>query len=154
MGYSEVVPAQRVRDALTRLNPELPTEALEVAFRRLTRPEGATLEPRNRAFRRTLVDGVTVEYRTDDGAVRGAQARVVDFEDAETNDWLAVNQFTVTETQSTRRADIVLFHNGLPLGVIELKTPPTRTPRRAQYRLAPPNWTKTRTFTLRLVLNL
>ena len=121
--YTQVVLSQRLRDALSRLNPGLPADALDDAFRRLTRPDGATLEPRNRAFHRMLVDGVTVEYRTDDGAVRGAQARVVDFEDAEANDWLAVNQFTVTENQSTRRADVVLFLNGLPLGVIELKTP-------------------------------
>ena len=122
-GYGEVVLAQRLRDTLGWLNPDLPAEALEDAFRRLTRPEGATLEPRNRAIHRMLVDGVTVEYRTDDGAIRGAQARVVDFDDAEANDWLAVNQFTVTENQNKRRADIVLFLNGLPLGVIELKNP-------------------------------
>ncbi|MYA49669.1 MAG: type I restriction endonuclease subunit R [Chloroflexi bacterium] len=121
--YGEVVLVQRLRNALARLNPDLSPEALEDAFRRLTRPEGATLEPRNRAFHRMLVDGVTVEYRTDDGAVRGAQAQVADFEDAEANDWLAVNQFTVVENQSTRRADVVLFLNGLPLGVIELKNP-------------------------------
>ena len=121
--YGEVVLAQRLRDALARLNPDLPVEALEDAFRRLTCPEGAATEARNRAFHRMLVDGVTVEYRTDDGAIRGAQARVVDFEEAEANDWLAVNQFTVTEGQSTRRADVVLFLNGLPLGVIELKNP-------------------------------
>ena len=121
--YSEFVLAERFRGALARLNPDLPVEALEDVFRRLTRPEGATLEPRNRAFHRMLVGGVTVEYRADGGAIRGAQARVVDFEDAEANDWLAVNQFTVTEGQSTRRADVVLFLNGLPLGVIELKNP-------------------------------
>ncbi len=122
-GYREVVLAQRLRDALARLNPELPAEALEDVFRRLTRPEGATLEPRNRVFHRMLVEGVTVEYRTSDGAIRGAQARVVDFDDHEANDWLAVNQFTVTESQHTRRPDVVLFLNGLPLGVIELKNP-------------------------------
>ena len=70
-----------------------------------------------------LVNGVTVEYRSDDGAIRGAQARVIDFDNADANDLLAVNQFTVTENQNTRRADIVLFVSGLPLGVIELKNP-------------------------------
>ncbi|MDE2837966.1 MAG: type I restriction endonuclease subunit R [Chloroflexota bacterium] len=119
--YGEVVLGQRLRDALARLNPDLRLEALEDAFRRLTHTEGATLGSRNRAFHRMLVDGVNVEYRTDDGAIRGAQARVVDFEDPESNDWLAVNQFTVTENQNTRRADIALFLNGLPLGIIELK---------------------------------
>ena len=70
-----------------------------------------------------LVDGVTVEYRASDGAVRGAQARVLDFEDLDNNDWIAVNQFTVVENKHERRPDIVLFVNGLPLGVIELKNP-------------------------------
>ena len=70
-----------------------------------------------------LVDGVTVEYGAGDGAIRGAQARVVDFDDPDRNDWLAVNQLTVTENRNTRRPDVVLFVNGLPLGVIELKNP-------------------------------
>lgn len=121
--YREVVLTQRLRDALARLNPDLPQEALEDAFLRLTHPEGATLEVRNRAFHRMLVDGVTVEYRRPDGSIAGAQARVVDFDDPENNDWLAVNQFTVTEGRSTRRPDIVLFVNGLPLAIIELKNP-------------------------------
>jgi type I restriction enzyme R subunit len=70
-----------------------------------------------------LVDGVTVEYRRPDGSVAGAQARVVDFDNADNNDWLAVNQFTVVENRHTRRPDVVLFVNGLPLAVIELKNP-------------------------------
>ncbi len=127
--YGQVVLERRLRDAIAELNPSLSLEALDDAFRRLTRPEGATLEARNRAFHRMLVDGVTVEYRAD-GAIRGAQARVVDFDDPDRNDWLAVNQLTVTENLSagqagrnTRRPDVVLFVNGLPLGVIELKNP-------------------------------
>ncbi len=121
--YGQVVLERRLRDALAELNPDLPAGALDDAFRRLTRPEGATLEARNRAFHRMLVEGVTVEYRTDAGAIRGAQARVIDFEDSSNNDWLAVNQFTVSESRNTRRPDVVLFVNGLPLGVIELKNP-------------------------------
>ncbi len=109
--------------ALARLNPELPAETLEDAFRKLTRPEGATLAARNRASHRMLVDGVAVEYRDDRGAVRGKQVRAIDFEDPSGNDWLAVNQFTVVENRHRRRPDIVLFVNGLPLGVIELKNP-------------------------------
>ena len=121
--YGQVVLEQRLRDALAELNPDLPDDALDDAQRRLTRPQGSTLEARNRAFHRMLVDGVTVEHRTPSGAVRGAQARVVDFDDPARNDWLAVNQFTVTENRNTRRPDVVLFLNGLPLGVIELKNP-------------------------------
>ena len=122
-GYDQVVLEQRLRDALADLNPELPGPALDDAFRKLTRPPGPTLEARNRAFHRLLVDGVTVEYPSQDGSIRGAQARVVDFENPGANDWLAVNQFSVSEDRNTRRADIVLFLNGLPLAVIELKNP-------------------------------
>ena len=121
--YGQVLLEQRLRDSLARLNPDLPADALRDALRRLTRPEGSTLEARNRTFHRRLVDGVTVEYRTDEGAVRGAQAHVIDFDDPANNDWLAVNQFTFVENKHERRPDIVLFVNGLPLGVIELKNP-------------------------------
>jgi type I restriction enzyme, R subunit len=119
--YGEVLLAQRLRDALARLNPGLPAETLEDAFRKLTRPEGADLVQRNRALHRLLVDGVTVEYRDTEGAIRGAQARVIELDDPASNDWLAANQFTVVENKHSRRPDIVLFVNGLPLAVLELK---------------------------------
>ena len=121
--YGQVVLERRLRDALGGLNPDLSADALDDAARRLTRPEGATLEARNRAFHRMLIDGVTVEYRDGEGRVRGTQAQAVDFDDPANNDWLAVNQLTVTENQNRRRPDVVLFVNGLPLGVIELKNP-------------------------------
>ena len=121
--YSQVVLERRLRDALADLNPSLPADALGDAHRKLTRPEGSTLEARNRAFHRMLVSGVDVEYRAAGGRVRGNQVRVIDFDEPASNDWLAVNQFTVTENRSTRRPDVVLFVNGLPLGVIELKNP-------------------------------
>jgi type I restriction enzyme R subunit len=119
--YAQVVLAQRLRDALARLNPTLPAEALEDASRKLTRPEGADLIVRNRALHRLLVDGVTVEYRDADGGIRGAQARVIDFDDPAGDDWLAVNQFSVVEHKRSRRPDVLLFVNGLPLAVLELK---------------------------------
>lgn len=119
--YGQTVLEQRLRDAFARLNPELPPEALDDAYRKLIRPEGSTLEMLNRHFHRMLVDGVTVEYREPEGEIRGSQARVVDFHDVQNNDWLAVNQFTVIENKRNRRPDIVLFVNGLPLGVVELK---------------------------------
>ena len=121
--YDQVALERRLRDALAELNPGLPTTAVDDAFRKLTHPEGPTLEARNRAFHHMLVDGVTVEYRTSDGDIRGAQARVVDFDSPSNNDWLAVNQFTVTENKYNRRPDVVLFVNGLPLCIIELKNP-------------------------------
>ena len=119
--YSEVVLAQRLRDALAQFNSGLPAAALDDALRKLTRPEGTEQTTRNRTVHRLLVDGVTVEYRTPDGEIRGAQARVLDFESTAANDWLAVSQFTVAENKHSRRPDIVLFVNGLPLAVVELK---------------------------------
>src|SRR5690606_14641929 len=101
--YGEVVLGARLRDALARLNPTLPAEALEDAWRKLTRLEGADLIQRNRALHRLLVNGVTVEYRTRDGDVRGAQARLIDFDEPKANDWLAVNQFSVAEAQTCIR---------------------------------------------------
>ncbi len=121
--YTEVVLEHRLRAALARLNPTLPPEALDDAFRKITRPEGSTLESRNRAFHRLLVDGVTVEYRPPGGTVRGAQVSVLDYGNPAKNDWLAVNQFTVVEGEHERRPDVLLFVNGLPLGLIELKNP-------------------------------
>ena len=119
--YGQVVLEGRLRQALAQLNPTLPVEALDDAFRKLLHPDGPTLETRNRAVHRYLVDGVTVEYKRDDGSIGGAQARVVDFVHPDNNDWLAVNQFTVTENKHKRRPDVVLFVNGLPLALIELK---------------------------------
>ena len=121
--YSDVVLEGWLRDALVRLNPTLPAEATENAFRKLTRLDGATLETKNRALHRMLVNGVTVEFRDSGGAIRGAQAQVLDFDEVGNNDWLAVNQFIVVENRRERRPDVVLFVNGLPLGALELKNP-------------------------------
>ena len=120
--YGQVVLDYRLRDALASLNPSLPDSALDDAFRKLIRPGGSTLEASNREFHRMLVNGVEVEYR-DGGRVRGDVVRVVDFDNPDANDWLAVNQFTVAENRNTRRPDVVVFVNGLPLGIMELKNP-------------------------------
>jgi type I restriction enzyme R subunit len=121
--YRDILLEGRLRRALVRLNSGLPPEALEDAYRKLTHVDAPSLVERNRAVHRMLVDGVTVEYRRADGSIAGTQARVIDFDVPENNDWLAVNQFTVSEGQHTRRPDVVLFVNGLPLAVIELKNP-------------------------------
>ncbi len=84
-----MVLARRLREALARLNSDLPAETLEDAVRKITRPEGADLIPRNRALHRMLVDSVTVEYRDAEGAIRRAQVRVIDVDDPDNNDWLA-----------------------------------------------------------------
>jgi type I restriction enzyme, R subunit len=120
-GFRDVILEHRLRTALQRLNPALPADALEDAFRKITRLDAPSLPERNRAAHRMLVNGVTVEYRRSDGSIAGDQARLVDFADPANNDWLAVNQFTVAEGHHTRRPDVVLFVNGLPLAVIELK---------------------------------
>ena len=121
--YSQVSLEERLRGSLKKLNSDLPEEALEDAFRKLCQPQGSTLEARNQSFHQMVTDGITVEYRTGGSEIRGTQVQVINFEKPRTNDWLAVNQFTVTENKNTRRPDIVLFVNGLPLGVIELKNP-------------------------------
>jgi type I restriction enzyme R subunit len=121
--YRDVILERRLRQALVNLNPKLPPEALEDAFRKLTRVQALSLIERNRAVHDMLVNGVTVEYRRDDGSIAGAQAQVIDFSDPDANDWLVINQFTISEGQHTRRPDVVVFLNGLPLAVIELKNP-------------------------------
>ena len=121
--FRDVILEGRLRQALARLNPALPSEALEDAYRKLTRADAPSLLERNRAIHRLLVDGVTVEYRRKDGSIAGAQAWGIDFDDPDNNDWLAVNQLTVSDGKHTRRPDVVLFVNGLPLAVIELKNP-------------------------------
>ena len=119
--YGHVVLERRLGDALAELNPRLPAETLADALRRIINPDGPTLETRNRSFHRMLVGGVPVEYRSDDGTVRGARVRIIDFDSPYSNNFLCANQFTVSENGSTRRPDVVLFVNGLPLAVIELK---------------------------------
>ena len=119
--YREVVLSGRLRGAIRSLNPQLSDEVVAEVFKKITNPEGSTLEMRNRAFHRMLVNGVSVEYRHESGDIRGMQAWVIDFESIEKNDFLAVNQFTVLENNIERRPDVMLFVNGLPLGVIELK---------------------------------
>ena len=110
-----------LRQALARLNPDLPPEALEDAYRKLTRVDAPSLVERNRAVHRMLVDGVTVEYRRKDGSIAGAQARVIDFDTRTTTTGSPSTSSPSSEGQHTRRPDVVLFVNGLPLAVIELK---------------------------------
>ena len=119
--FGDVVLVERLRKAIARLNPAIPSDAREEAFRKLMRTETPSLTGGNRAFHRMLRDGVPVEYHRADGSVAGDSVRLVDFADPAANDWLAVNQLTVIEGQHNRRPDISVFVNGLPLAVIELK---------------------------------
>ncbi len=119
-GFGETVLAQRLRNAMVALNPNIPVEALEDAFRKVTVVQHPSLIANNHAFHRLLVEGVPVEYQKEGRTVHDL-VWLVDWSDPEANDWLVVNQFTVVEGQHNRRPDIVIFVNGLPLAVIELK---------------------------------
>jgi len=120
--YQEVVLIRRLREAISILNASIPADACEEAFRKVTRPDSQSLVGNNRVFHRMLVDGVEVEYRRPDGSIAGDRVQLIDFDNPDNNDWLVVNQFTV-EAQPNRRPDVVVFVNGLPLAVIELKNP-------------------------------
>jgi len=121
--YHDVVLAGRLRAAIARLNPTLAREVREEAFRKLLQTETPVLVEENRRLHRHLIEGVPLEVSRDDGSIAGEYVRIIDFDDPAANDWLAVNQFTVIEDKANRRPDVVLFVNGLPLGVIELKNP-------------------------------
>jgi type I restriction enzyme R subunit len=118
--FGDVILVERLRAALARLNPTIPTDALDEALRLVTHPESPNLIENNRRFHKLLTEGVDVEYRRD-GRNIGDKVWLLDFNQPDKNDWLAVNQFTIIEGRENRRPDILLFINGLPLGVLELK---------------------------------
>lgn len=119
--FGDVVLVGRLRDAIARLNPQVPVDAQDEAVRKVLRVATPSLVQTNRAFHRMLRDGVEVEYARADGSLAGDRVRLVDFVEVQANDWLVVNQFAVVEGQHHRRADIVVYLNGLPIGLIELK---------------------------------
>ncbi len=119
--FVDVVLHGRLRDAIHRLNPAVPAEARDDAFQKVLRVAAPPLVQANRAFHRMLRDGVEVEYRRDDGSIAGDRVRLADFGEVATNDWLVVNQFAVTEAHHHRRPDLVVFLNGLPVAIVELK---------------------------------
>jgi len=120
--YRDVVLASRLREAIARLNPQVHAAAREEALQQVLRLDHPVQLSANREFHRLLVNGVPVEYQQG-GETRGDLVRLIDFAHPDGNDWLAVNQFTVQGARHNRRPDIVLFINGLPLAVIELKNP-------------------------------
>ncbi|AFV05414.1 type I restriction endonuclease subunit R [Dehalobacter sp. CF] len=119
--YSDVILQERLKEALARINPTLPEDALEDAFRRILIPQSPSLLMNNKAFQKMVTDGVDVSYRQKDGTIKYTQAKVFDFEKVNNNDWVAANQFTVVENRVDKRPDVVVFVNGIPLVVIELK---------------------------------
>ena len=123
VSYHQVMLTARLREALKCLNPHLPGETLEDVQRKVQQTETPSLIEENRRLHRYLIEGVPVEIAREDGSIGGDVARLIDFANMEANDWLAVNQYTVIEAQKNRRPDVVLFVNGIPLAVIELKNP-------------------------------
>ncbi len=121
--YADVVLIKRLTAAIDRLNPTIPAEARADAVRKVLATEKPSLVEENRRLHKLMVEGVDVEFYSDDGTIRGDKVHLIDFTDQDRNDWLATSQFTVIEGSINRRPDVVVFVNGLPLGVIELKAP-------------------------------
>lgn len=120
--YSDVVLIKRLRDAVHTLNPNIPPTAKEEAVKKVIRADSPDIISNNRKFHQFLTDGVTVEYRKD-GRIVHDKVWLFDFQHPDNNDFLAINQFTIIENDNNRRPDIILFINGLPIVVIELKNP-------------------------------
>lgn len=120
--FEDVLLLERLRTAVGRINPKIPADAREDAIKQIQRLNSPELIANNEAFHRMLTEGIKVSYQKD-GADRGDLVWLVDFNDPENNDFLVTNQFTVIENNVNKRPDIILFVNGLPLVVIELKNP-------------------------------
>jgi type I restriction enzyme, R subunit len=120
--YSQVILIDRLRDAIVRLNPAVPAAARADALSQVLDLGITALLPANRHFHRMLVTGVPVQYQLN-GDTRGDFVRLLDWSSTSNNDWLAVNQFSIKGAKHTRRPDIILFVNGLPLVLMELKNP-------------------------------
>ena len=125
--YGDVILRKRLEAAVARLNPNIPADAREEAIKRVIGAESASLVEENRRLHHLLVEGVDVEFHADDGTTRGDKVRLIDFENPDVNDWLVVDQMVVIEAGHNRRPDVVVFVNGLPLAVIELKNPGTES---------------------------
>ena len=119
--YRQVFLFDRLQAKLEDLNPQIPPEGLAEALRKVRLTSHPTLIENNRAFHRLLVEGVDVEFRNREGQIVHDKAWLIDYANPGNNEFLAVNQFTVAEGQFNRRADVVVFINGLPLAVLELK---------------------------------
>ena len=120
--YKDVILTQRLCDAVARLNPKIPSDTQQEVINKILNPDSQVLVQNNSTFHRRMVDGVEVEYQQEDGRTCGDRVKLIDFDTPDNNNWLAVNQFTVIGN-SECRPDVVLFINGLPLVVIELKNP-------------------------------
>lgn len=120
--YEEVVLTPYLKNAIDRINPAIPAHAKASALKQVLRMGGVDLLTDNEQFHRMLTEGINVSYQKD-GNQRGDKVKLIDFKNAANNDFKVVNQYTVIENNQRKRPDIVLFVNGLPLVVFELKNP-------------------------------
>ena len=120
--FEDVILLNTLSDILPTLNPTLPPDALEDALKQLLRLNSPELIANNESFHRMLTEGITVNYQKN-GVKRGDLAWLVDFQNPANNDFQVINQFTVIENNVNKRPDVILFINGLPLVVVELKNP-------------------------------
>ena len=121
--YDEVVLVGRLKDALRRINKSIPEAAIDEAVKKVLRTESQEPVANNQLFHKLVTDGVDVQYKREDGSIKDSKVWLFDFKDLGNNEFLAVNQFTIIEERNNRRPDIILFVNGLPLVLIELKNP-------------------------------
>ena len=121
--WDQVILTGRLRDAVGRINPGLPSSSVDAVVAQVLRPESQNSMAENLRLHRLVTEGVAVEYPEKDGSRRHTLAWLIDFDRPENNDWLAVNQYTVVEAGKNRRPDVVMLVNGLPLGLFELKNP-------------------------------
>jgi type I restriction enzyme R subunit len=120
--YRQVLLFERFRVAINHLNPNIPLAARDDALKQVADLGIPALLSANRQFHKFLVSGVPVEYQQD-GETRGDFVRLIDWAEPSNNEWLAINQFSIKGAHHTRRPDIILFVNGLPLVLLELKNP-------------------------------
>lgn len=120
--FEDVILLEMLRDAVARINPTIPAGIREEALKQIQRINSPELISNNETFHRMLTEGINVTYQKD-GQSRGDLAWLIDFNDPENNDFVVLNQFTVIENHVNKRPDVILFVNGLPLAVIELKKP-------------------------------
>lgn len=118
--YSDVILKERVKNALFKINRNLPQDALDEAYRQIIAFNSPSLEENNKHFHNLMVNGIDVTFK-ENNETRTKKAYIMDFENIENNDFIAVNQLTVVE-EETKRPDVIIFVNGIPLVVVELKS--------------------------------
>lgn len=120
--YSDVILNERLKEALNRINPKMPDDALEDAFRQITIPQSPSLIMNNKAFQKMITDGIDVQVKQSDASYRTEKVYIFDFEKPLNNEFMVANQFTIVEHEVEKRPDVIAFVNGIPLVVMELKS--------------------------------